>query len=502
MAAVALTGLGGCSTVATVPPPPPLAALALLMVAALAVALSAALGGWVMHVRHRSALRAARDALRRSQQFIEGWQWQTDAQHRLQLWSAAEQAASDRCALFEPAVQPELFRRLQQQDAFSNLRLTAPGAVHGSQGWRLSGQPRYGDDGTFAGFEGRARPTDAEDRQLHAAAALPAALAACSEPMLLAVESADGWRVSELNAAARQAWPAAAAGQPLTELLAAWPGVVAALAASKSGFEMQELQGWRLVAVPAALSPATASAPRAAVLKQLQPAGSTEAATSDAEGDTFSFTLSHDLRAPIRVVEGFTRIVKEDYGRQLDRVGNDHLDRVLGAAARMNLMIDALLTLARLSQQPLARQRVNLSQLAGYVVDDLRRSAPERAADFDIEAQLTAWGDPTLLRLVLENLLGNAWKYTGRNTQAQISLRSTTQGGRSALVVRDNGAGFDMRSADRLFGLFQRLHSASDFPGHGVGLASVRRIVRRHGGEIWAESEPGRGAAFYFTLAP
>ena len=210
--------------------------------------------------------------------------------------------------------------------------------------------------------------------------------------------------------------------------------------------------------------------------------------------------LSHDLRAPIRVVEGFTRIVKEDYGAQFDRVGNDHLDRVLGAAARMNLMIDALMTLARLSSQPLVRQPVNLSQLAGWVVDDLRRGAPERASDIDIAPDLTVQGDPTLLRQVLENLLGNAWKYSARRERAHISFRRTTTDARTVYEVRDNGAGFDMRSAERLFGLFQRLHSASDFPGHGVGLASVRRIVRRHGGDIWAEAEPGRGAAFFFTL--
>jgi light-regulated signal transduction histidine kinase (bacteriophytochrome) len=220
-----------------------------------------------------------------------------------------------------------------------------------------------------------------------------------------------------------------------------------------------------------------------------------------AEADNFSFTVSHDLRAPIRVVEGFTRIVKEDYGRQLDRVGNDHLDRVLSAAARMNQMIDALLTLAKLSQQPLARQPVNLSQLAGYVVDDLRRGTPERPADVEIEPGLVTLGDPTLLRLVLENLLGNAWKYSARCLRTQISLHRVPHGAGTAFVVRDNGAGFDMRSSDRLFGLFQRLHSTSEFPGTGVGLASVRRIVQRHGGEIWAEAEVGRGAAFYFTLA-
>jgi signal transduction histidine kinase len=213
-----------------------------------------------------------------------------------------------------------------------------------------------------------------------------------------------------------------------------------------------------------------------------------------------TFTLSHDLRAPIRVVDGFARILKEDYGSALDRLGNDHLDRVLGAAARMNGMIDALLTLARLSQQPLVRQPVDLSRLALFVAEELRRASPQRDVRLEIEPGLVAVGDPTLLRMVLENLLGNAWKYTGQKDVAQVSFRAEPAGARRGFVVRDDGTGFDMRSADRLFGLFQRLHAASEFPGTGVGLASVRRIVRRHGGDIWAESEPGRGAAFHFTL--
>jgi signal transduction histidine kinase len=219
-----------------------------------------------------------------------------------------------------------------------------------------------------------------------------------------------------------------------------------------------------------------------------------------AEQESFSYTVSHDLRAPLRVVEGFTRILKEDYGRVLDRIGNDHLDRVLGAAARMNSMIDALLALAQLSTQPLARQPVNLSQLAGFIVDDLRRDAPQRLVDVQVQPGLMAHGDPTLLRMVLENLLGNAWKYTGKCQVARIAFEATQVEGREVFVVRDNGAGFDMRFADRLFGVFQRLHSANDFQGTGVGLASVRRIVRRHGGEVWAESEVGQGARFYFTL--
>ncbi|MEO7854795.1 MAG: ATP-binding protein [Rubrivivax sp.] len=218
------------------------------------------------------------------------------------------------------------------------------------------------------------------------------------------------------------------------------------------------------------------------------------------EQAAFSYTVTHDLRAPIRVVEGFTRILKEDYGRLLDRIGNDHLDRVLAAAARMNSMIDALLTLANLSAQPLARQPVNLSQIAGFVVDDLKRGAPERSVEVHIAPGMTVDGDPTLLRLVLENLLGNAWKYSQRTEHAELVFDSNVKDGREVFCVADNGTGFDMRNADRLFGVFQRLHSANDFPGTGVGLASVKRIVRRHGGDVWADSEPGGGARFHFTL--
>jgi len=227
--------------------------------------------------------------------------------------------------------------------------------------------------------------------------------------------------------------------------------------------------------------------------------GSDEATTASDEA-ALAYTVTHDLRSPIRVVEGFTRIVKEDYGRQLDRVGNDHLDRVLAASARMNLMIDAVLAQARLAAQPLARQAVDLTQLAHFVVDDLRRQAPERHAEVRVEPGLTARGDPTLLRQVLENLIGNAWKYSAQASPARIEFAAVVHQGRAGFVVRDNGAGFDIQLAKGLFGLFQRMHSAKDFPGTGVGLASVKRIVQRHGGEVWAESAPGRGSSFYFTL--
>jgi signal transduction histidine kinase/heme exporter protein D len=239
------------------------------------------------------------------------------------------------------------------------------------------------------------------------------------------------------------------------------------------------------------------AAPPAAAAASAKPSAPS---ASEQDAESFSYTVSHDLRAPVRVVEGFTKIVKEDYGRLLDRVGNDHLDRVLGAAARMNSMIDALLALSQLSSKPVSRQPVNLSQLAGFVVDDLRRQWPQHAVTVHIEPAMHVQGDPTLLRVMLENLLGNAWKYTTKCATPQVWFERCTDSAAPRFSVRDNGAGFDMRYADRLFGVFQRLHSASDFQGTGVGLASVRRIVQRHGGDVWAEAEVGRGANFYFSI--
>jgi len=332
---------------------------------------------------------------------------------------------------------------------------------------------------------------------------------------LLAARRPSGAVVAALNAAAREHWPQAHAGMPVDALAGLATAGGAALEGAQAG-EAITFDGWRFATLALGAAgelsdrpgshlcsdPGGAAAPDSAGRAAGEPGGwlLVLQAPWAAEGDVFGSTLSHDLRAPIRVVEGFTRIVKEDYGELLDRVGNDHLDRVLGAASRMNLMIDALLTMARLSAQPLAQQPVDLSQMAQFVLDDLQRSGPAREVEVDIEPGLRASGDPTLLRLVLDNLLGNAWKYTARADRARITLHAAQHDGRRAYVVADNGAGFDMRSADRLFGLFQRLHSASDFPGHGVGLASVRRIVRRHGGDIWAEGRPGQGATFTFTL--
>ena len=483
----------GCSDAAWV-----IVVLLLVVVAAAAYAL----GRHQARLVHEKALRAARATARQLTALQEGWTWQTDAGHRLVSWQGpkdpgAHDVTADAAALLS---QSELAPQLRGEQAFADVPVHSQGALQGSHGWVLKGVPREDDLGEFAGFSGTARPTDSETELRCAAAALAPLLEALNAPALLALDSGRGWRLLQANAAAVGQWPGLQPGAPLDDVLAGLPPpLVSALTAG--GFEATDAGPWTLSPLPG-----LPAGRRGLLLSQTAHASAAGEAERSAtvESDNFSFTVSHDLRAPIRVVEGFTRIVKEDYGRLLDRVGNDHLDRVLGAAARMNLMIDALLTLARLSSQPLARQPVNLSQLAGYVLDDLKRASPEREVDVQIEPVLLTRGDPTLLRLVLGNLLGNAWKYSARAPRAQISLRQVphpTAPHGTAYVVRDNGAGFDMRSADRLFGLFQRLHSASEFPGHGVGLASVRRIVRRHGGEIWAEAEPGRGAAFFFTLA-
>ena len=234
---------------------------------------------------------------------------------------------------------------------------------------------------------------------------------------------------------------------------------------------------------------------------------STELDHAVRELDSFSYSVSHDLRAPLRVVDGFATIVLEDYGdrgKPLDDLGRDHLRRIVAASQRMNSMIETLLSLSRMTSRELTRERVDLSQLARELADDLRAHDPARVVEFVIAPELRVDGDPTLLRLVLQNLLGNAWKFTAKNPHARIELGVRQEDGIANYFVKDNGAGFDMRFAEKLFGLFQRFHSASEFAGTGVGLATVQKIIRRHGGRIWAEAlpapNPGHGATFYFTL--
>lgn len=225
---------------------------------------------------------------------------------------------------------------------------------------------------------------------------------------------------------------------------------------------------------------------------------------SNRELEAFSYSVSHDLRAPLRAIDGFSRLIEEDYGDKLDATALGYFGRVRAATQRMSQLIDDLLDLARISRANLTRQPTDLSAMAGDVLRDLADAEAGRKVETEIEPGLLVRADPVLLRVVLVNLLGNAWKYSGKRDTACIALgRIRTGDGDKAewaYYVRDNGAGFDMQFADKLFRPFTRLHSATEFGGSGVGLATVQRIIHRHGGRIWAESVVGQGATFYFTL--
>jgi light-regulated signal transduction histidine kinase (bacteriophytochrome) len=231
--------------------------------------------------------------------------------------------------------------------------------------------------------------------------------------------------------------------------------------------------------------------------RELEQAKESVEATSR-ELEAFSYSVSHDLRAPLRSIDGFSQALEEDNGPQLDEIGKGHLKRVREATRRMSSLIDDLLRLARVSRGDLAREIVDLSAVARATLERLKRSDPQRQVELVIPEHLMARGDPRLLGVAMENLLSNAWKFTSKLPVAHIELGM--QPGKNVYFVRDDGAGFDMRFADRLFGAFQRLHPASEFEGTGVGLATVQRIIRRHGGRIWADAAVGRGATFYFTL--
>jgi PAS domain S-box-containing protein len=218
------------------------------------------------------------------------------------------------------------------------------------------------------------------------------------------------------------------------------------------------------------------------------------------ELEAFSYSVSHDLRAPLRSIDGFSQILLEDYADELDEEGNDYLKRVRAASQRMGQLIDDLLDLSRMTRSEMRRESVDLSDLAKSFAEELKRSQPERRVEFLIEGGLLVEGDKSLLRVVLENLLRNAWKFTGKQTHARIEFGASEQEDKRAYFVRDNGAGFDMAYADKLFGAFQRLHGGSEFEGTGIGLATVQRIIHRHGGRVWAEGRVGYGATFYFTL--
>jgi PAS domain S-box-containing protein len=228
---------------------------------------------------------------------------------------------------------------------------------------------------------------------------------------------------------------------------------------------------------------------------------SAQLAAINKELEAFSYSVSHDLRAPLRTIDGFSQALLEDYPDRLDEQGRDYLQRVRAASQRMGALIDDLLKLSRLTRSEMHQEPVDLSALAREVATNLQQTQPERRVNFVISRGLTASGDHQLLRVALENLLGNAWKFTGKCPQARIEFGAIQNGDKKAYFVRDNGAGFDMTYAGKLFGAFQRLHETTEFPGTGIGLATVQRIIHRHGGRVWAEGAVGKGATFYFTLS-
>jgi signal transduction histidine kinase len=503
----------------------------LLWVFALGLVLVAGLSWWFLqrHEAARQAEHTARIEARELLELLPFWYWETDDHHRLTqlrpppqapagLWRVTERLGLPLWEDFgSDAFAWDAHRQLlDAHRPFNGLPTHRREPDGRTSLWLLSGRPCFDAQGRFAGYRGTARDVSARvdlqfDRLigLHLLDTVPSAV------LLAEASEVHGspYRIRHANELAARCIGQSASllpGQDLVDVVRSvrgWPlaplqAVLGDTSATPTGASPPS---WEMRVEPFAFE--HGGSQRRALLVVCTPVTSTvdEAAQAERlaverELESFSYTVSHDLRAPIRVVEGFAKILKEDYAHALDRIGNDHLDRVLGAAARMNGMIDALLALSQLTAKPIAAQPVNLSQLAHYIVEDLRRQAPQRRVEVQVQDNLIVQGDPTLLRVVLENLLGNAWKYSARSDPARIELSATQDAGRWVYRVRDNGAGFDMRFADRLFGVFQRLHSANDFPGTGVGLATVQRIVRRHGGQIWAESKVGSGASFYFTL--
>lgn len=223
-----------------------------------------------------------------------------------------------------------------------------------------------------------------------------------------------------------------------------------------------------------------------------------EAANKELEA--FAYSVSHDLRAPLRAIKGFSQILIKDFSEKLDGEGSDFLQRISQAASQMSELIESLLSLSRLTRGELNRTDVDLTRLAKEILDKMNSQEPERHVDYIVADGLQAYVDESLIRTALENLLGNAWKYTSKTENPIIEMGSIRKNEQTIYFVRDNGVGFDMAHASKLFGAFQRLHTEAEFPGNGIGLATIQRIIHRHGGVIWAEAEPGKGATFYFSL--
>jgi len=225
-----------------------------------------------------------------------------------------------------------------------------------------------------------------------------------------------------------------------------------------------------------------------------------ELAALNQEIEAFSYSVSHDLRGPLRSMDGFSQALLEDYGDKLDEEAKDSLQRIRAASQRMGRLIDELLGLSRVTRAELTLKPVNLSEVAREIAESLAQQQPTRAVQWKIEEGLTVHADKALIQIAMQNLLENAWKFTSKTDQPVIRVGALERDGKKECFVADNGVGFDMAYADRLFGAFQRLHHESEFPGTGIGLAIVQRIFRRHAGRIWVQAKPGLGATFFFQL--
>lgn len=467
--------------------------------------------------------------------------WETDAGGRFRRLEAEPWQARARLNLvgqpqFERATPVDQARWAAAQAAiadrrpFTDLPVLRPDAQGRATRLLESGSPRFALDGAFLGYTGIVRLDESRYDFTEDGARIT--VETSSEPILV-LNVVDGAPAIECaNPAACQLFER---GQPelassrIHDLIvdAGDPGALAAIDAALS--ERRPLRRTAMirnrfgehVEVLARLEPMGATGrallvvdPRDAELatlrahalerESLRETLSTKARLLELrtrELEEFSYGVSHDLRAPLRVVEGYAKLLDDDHSGRLDDAGRGHLAHILTGCARMNRMIDGVLALTRVATQPMLEIPVDLTRVAHEVVATLRHAEPTRRVDVRIGENLTTRGDPTLLRSLLENLLGNAWKYTARREVASIAFDvDLGANGNEVFCVSDNGVGFEMRHADRIFDMFQRLHSGDDFPGTGLGLASVREIVRRHGGTIWAESTPGEGSRFFFTM--
>jgi DNA-binding response OmpR family regulator len=263
---------------------------------------------------------------------------------------------------------------------------------------------------------------------------------------------------------------------------------------------LDELKARELETIRANVEKEAAEA-RAALAQKLEVANK-ELEAANKELRAFSYSVSHDLRAPLRTIHSFSQVLMDECGDQLSEPGKEHLRRIQKGCKRMSQLIEDLLGLSRVIQQEIRMEDVDLGATVRAVIAPLRRNDPDRNVEVEAPVQVLVRGDPGLLRAVLENLVGNAWKFTSKKAHARIEFGARREASETVYFVRDNGAGFDRAYADKLFGAFQRLHRQEEFPGTGVGLATVQRIVHRHGGRIWAEAAVDEGATFYFTLGP